>query len=136
MKRFSVAMRSIAVVVLVAFGYLTVVVAPARAALVGTDMVLETGNTDAARVKVRQFLEREDVAQRLQAWGVTAGEARDRVDAMTAEEVNQLSERIDQVPAGGDVLGFILALALISFITLIVLDILGVTDIFTFIKKR
>jgi hypothetical protein len=34
-----------------------------------------------------------------------------------------------------DGLGILLALAVIAFVTLIVLDIVGVTDVFTFIKK-
>jgi hypothetical protein len=33
-------------------------------------------------------------------------------------------------------LGFLLALAVISFVVLVITDIIGVTDVFTFIKKR
>jgi hypothetical protein len=55
---------------------------------------------------------------------------------MTDQEVAMLSAKIDQVPAGGDALGFVLAVAFLTFVTLIILVIAGVTDVFTFINKR
>ena len=136
MEHFPLANRFVAIFVAVAFSFLTVVVAPVQAAMVGTDTILQAVDVDAARERVLQFIQREDVVNRFEMWGVAADEAQVRIDAMTDEEVAQLAEQIDQLPAGGDVLGFILAVALISFITLLVLDIMGITDIFTFIKKR
>ena len=55
---------------------------------------------------------------------------------MTDEEIRVLAAKIDQLPSGGDAVGFVAAVAFIAFVTLIITDIIGVTDIFTFIKKR
>ena len=136
MEHYPLANRFVAIFVAVAFSFLAVVVAPVQAAMVGTETILQAAGADAARERVLEFIQREDVVDRFKMWGVEADEAQARIDAMTNEEVAQLAAQIDQLPAGGDVLGFILAVALISFITLLVLDIMGVTDIFTFIKKR
>ena len=49
-----------------------------------------------------------------------------RVQAMTDAELQAFVERIDQAPAGGD--GF--ALVGVVFIVLIILEVVGVIDIF------
>lgn len=128
--------RTVASLVAVAFCFVCMIAAPAKAAMVGTPDVLQTQNSDLARQKVKIFVERQDVAQQLQSWGVDPTEAQARVDTMTDEEISLISQKIDQLPAGGDVLGFLLLVAVIAFITLLITDIMGVTDVFTFIKKR
>jgi len=136
MKRSVRVRKVVASLVAVAFCFLSVVVAPVQATLVGTADILSAQENDAARDKIKAFMAREDVVNQLQAFGVGVEEAQARVDTMTAEEIQLLSGKIDQMPAGGDALGFILAIAVIGFVVLIVLDLVGVTDVFTFIKKR
>jgi len=128
--------KIVASLVVVAFCFLSVVVAPLHATLVGTADILATQEADMARDKIKAFMAREDVVNQLQAYGVEVEEAQARVDTMSAEEIQLLSEKIDQMPAGGDALGFLLAVAVIAFVVLIILDLTGVTDVFTFIKKR
>ena len=130
-------LKTTAMFVALVFGILSVFVAPAQAVMVGTADLIEQQKLDLTRQKVLQFMERDQVAQHLQAWGVTPGEARARVATLTDEEISLLADRIDQVPAGGsDALGIALAIAVITFVVLIITDVLGVTDVFTFIKKR
>jgi hypothetical protein len=54
------------------------------------------------RAKVQNFVERANVKERLQAMGVSGLVAKDRVAALTEEEVHALAQRIDAMPAGGD----------------------------------
>jgi hypothetical protein len=136
MKHSRGVQKAVVYMLLAAFGFVSLIVAPAQAAMVGTPAILEAQSSDAARQKVKGFLDRQEVARQLQAWGVDADEAKNRVDTMTDREVAMLSAKIDQVPAGGDALGFVLAVAFLTFVTLIILDIAGVTDVFTFINKR
>ena len=128
--------RLVAGFVMFIFFLFSTIVAPAQAAMIGTAELLCTQKDDFARQKVYRFLEREDVANHLKAWGVGADEARLRVDAMTDEEIHLLAAKIDQMPAGGDAVGVILLVSIVAFMTLVITDILGVTDVFTFIKKR
>jgi hypothetical protein len=53
------------------------------------------------RERVKSMLERPDVAAELEKYGVSAAEARARVDALTPEEVSQLAGRVDALAAGG-----------------------------------
>lgn len=82
------------------------------------------------RAKVEAFLARDDVRQGLEAQGISSASAIDRVKMMTDEEVTQLAGRIDQAPAGGDVLGTIVGIGLLLLIT----DILGFTKIYPFTR--
>jgi hypothetical protein len=136
MKRNRSMQKAVASVMIVAFSFLCLVVAPVQATMVGTADILQAQSNDLARQKVKLFLERRDVAQQIQAWGVNPDEAQARVDTMTDAEISLLAHKIDQLPAGGDALGFILAVAVIVFVVLIITDLTGVTDVFTFIKKR
>lgn len=136
MRRSSSLQKMVATIVAVAFCYLSVVVAPAQATMVSTSDLLQIQQTQADRQKVRVFLERQDVGKYLEAMGVDAKEAQSRVDTMTDEEVRMLVSKIDQMPAGGDAFGFLVAVAVVLFVVLIITDLIGATDVFTFIKKR
>lgn len=127
--------KVVATMVAMVFCFIAVVVAPVQATMVGTADILQSQDRNAAREKVTQFLERWDVAQQLAALGVPASEAMARVQAMTDAEIERVADKIDQLPAGGNIYGFVLGAAFVAFMVLIVLDIMGVTDIFTFIKK-
>jgi hypothetical protein len=100
---------------------------PASAAIVSTDQVA----AGAERERVRGFLDRAEVRERLQSMGVDAEAARARVDALTDDEATDLAARIDQLPAGGDILGVIFVI----FIVLLVTDILGLTKVFPFTRS-
>jgi hypothetical protein len=100
---------------------------PAHAGMVATDSVVAPADRD----RIASFLDREDVRFQLQAQGVNPADVKARVAALTDEEVAQLAQRIDALPAGGaDVLGVIL----IVFLVLLLTDILGFTKIFPFTR--
>jgi hypothetical protein len=128
--------KSIASMLVLAFTFICLATAPAKAAMVGTPDILQAQSHDQARQKVKVFMARQDVARQLQAWGVNPDEANLRIDALTDAEVARISEKIDQLPAGGDALGFVVLVGAIVFVTLLITDIVGVTDVFTFIKKQ
>lgn len=136
MRRSPGMQKSVAVMLVVAFSFLSGIVAPLQAAMVGTADILQQQDRELARQKVVSFMERQDVVNYLSALGVDAEEAKARVDTMTDEEVAMLADKIDELPAGGDAFGFLIAVAVVLFVVLLITDILGVTDVFTFIKKR
>jgi hypothetical protein len=81
----------------------------AQAGLISTEQVLVTSSADAQ-------VSREKVT---------------RVRAMSDAEVAALADRVDQAPAGGDVLGLLFAV----FVILLVTDILGLTKVFPFTRS-
>jgi hypothetical protein len=113
----------------------TIHVPLAQAAMVGTEQVVTEAlggqAADEARQRLAALLARDDVAAALQQHGVDAAQARARVDSLSDAEVVRLSGQVDQLPAGGDVLG----VAVFLFLVLLLTDVLGYTDIFPFVKK-
>jgi hypothetical protein len=99
----------------------------ASAGVVTTDELA----TSVEKERVKSFLERAEVRAQLQSLGVDADSALARVDALTDQEAQDLAARIDQLPAGGDVLGILFVI----FIILLITDILGLTRIFPFTRS-
>jgi hypothetical protein len=102
----------------------------AHAGMVSTDEFTVAGAAITNRDRVNTFFAREDVNQALQAQGVSPQAAAERVQAMSDPEIAQLAGRIDQAPAGGEVLGILFSI----FIILLVTDILGFTKVFPFTR--
>jgi hypothetical protein len=109
----------------------------ARAAVIGSEAALAVSPAgDAHRAAVDAFLARADVQEQLEALGVDPADAQQRVALLTDQEASELSARIAELPAGGiGWLGVVGIIALV-FVTLIVLDYLGVTDIFPWVVSR
>lgn len=106
----------------------------AQAALVSTDHVIDKSEVAAGRARVAAFLAREDVRHELQVMGVNPDEATARVAGMTDSEVQQMAARIDSLPSGQGVAEALIGAALIIFIVLLVTDLMGITDVFPFVK--
>lgn len=103
----------------------------AQADIIQTSETLAPNGTSASRAKVDAFLARADVQKGLQERGVNAADASERVKALSDLEIGQLAGRIDEVPAGGEVLGIIFTI----FIVLLVTDIVGLTKVFPFTRS-
>ncbi len=99
---------------------------PAYAGIVGTETVV----AGAQHGKLAAVVQRADVQARLQAMGADPREVEARVAALSDEEAAQLAARLDELPAGGDVLGVVL----IVFLVLLFTDIMGWTKIFPFTR--
>jgi Family of unknown function (DUF6627) len=72
------------------------------AGIVSTNQIAAHSQAHADRAKVQAFLERADVKSRLQVFGVNSQLANDRVAALDDQEVHALAQRIDSLPAGGN----------------------------------
>ncbi len=77
-------------------------VPPALAEIVDTDAMTAQTQAELDRAKVRAFVERATVRERLEAMGVAGLAATDRVAALSEAEVHALAQRIDAMPAGGN----------------------------------
>lgn len=100
---------------------------PAFAAMIGTDRVMATEQNREHLDRVAEFLARDDVAQELQKYGVEPADAQARVEAMTPQELTRLSAEIHQLPAGSGAL----AIIGVVFVVLLILELVGVTNIFS-----
>jgi hypothetical protein len=105
----------------------------AHAGMIGTETVVNAAQVQQDRERLRDVFNRDDVKAQLIARGVDPAQVRARVDSLTDQEVQSLSGKLDQLPAGGD--SFLGALVFI-FIVLLITDILGFTNIFPFVKHQ
>lgn len=103
----------------------------AQASMIGTQAVVEQEQLELQRSELKQFLARDGIRGQLIAWGVDPDAAQARVDSLSAQEVSQMSERMQELPAGGDALGAVVFV----FLVLLVTDILGFTNIFPFVRS-
>ena len=102
-------------------------VSPAFAGIVGTDRFLSEQTIQQDRENLRSLMLRDEVRSMLEMNGLTVEQAQERVDSLTDSEVTQLAKKFDELPAAGDAAVVVLIIALV----VLVLELAGITDIFT-----
>ena len=107
----------------------------ALAKMILTETVMESNRADEARAYVNRVLVREDLKAALMSQGIDMKEAKARIDSLSDTEIVLLADKIEQLPVGGDPLGTIIGAVVFIFLVLLITDILGLTDVFTFVKK-
>ena len=73
----------------------------AQAGMIGTEQVASTAH-HGDRTTVLDMLSRSEVASQLQALGIDPAQAKDRVQAMSDQEIAALANRLESLPAGAD----------------------------------
>jgi len=101
-------------------------ISPVFADIVPTNALLNQERLESTRDEVSSMLQREQVASMLTRMGVDVQSAQARVGSMTQSELELLTEKMQELPAGEGALGTVAMVLLI----LILLDVAGVTDIF------
>ncbi|MEJ2523705.1 MAG: PA2779 family protein [Gammaproteobacteria bacterium] len=98
----------------------------ASAAVVGTRAVMMDSQRAETLARVQAGLDRADVQAQLEALGVDAETARARIAALTDAELAMLDGRLAELPAGAG----IIEVVGIVFVVLLILELVGVTNIF------
>ena len=112
--KFYILLRSLPIVVAILTAGL-----PAQAGMVATDQIQKSG---VATEFMDVSTQRDWIEARLLQGGIAQPEAITRVSAMTDVEVAQIYQRIDEAPAGGNIL-------LIALVVFAVLEITGYIDV-------
>ena len=117
-KRFIVLVLSCS---LLSSGFVSV----AQAGIIGTQTLINSEQAQLQQARIEAFMTRDSVRDQMLALGVDPGEVRERLAALTPDELRMLDDQIDTLPAGG-----ILAVIGVVFVVLLILEITGVIDIF------
>ncbi len=117
-------------VVFVMLQFLTVsgLLPAARAAMVPTSSLLSSQQTDQTRARLQAMVARDDVRAKLVQMGVDPNLVDKRVAELTPAELHQLQGKMNKLPAGGD---GVLAVLGVVFLVLIILELVGVTHVFS-----
>jgi len=108
----------------------------AQAGLVSTEVLIDRQQADRDRALVLDFLGRIQIRDQIRTLGVNPDEAAARVSALSDGEISRLAGRIDALPAGQDVIGPIIGGIVLIFLILLVTDILGLTNVYPFVKRH
>lgn len=106
------------------------------AGIIETETIIDMARGQEARNNLNSILAREDVQSALVAQGIDPLEAKARIDSLSDAEVIRICDKLDQLPAGGGTLETILIIAFLTFVILLITDIMGYTDIFPFVRSK
>ena len=122
--------NSIARTVLFNYLALTIVcmgfVQVSHAEVIGTDQLISSEAREASITRIESIVMRDDVRQQMTNLGVSQEVVLARVNQMTTGELASFESSLNQGIVGGDALAVIGAV----FLVLLILELVGVTDIF------
>ncbi|HMA12334.1 MAG TPA: PA2779 family protein, partial [Steroidobacteraceae bacterium] len=107
------------------------VMSAAQAGIVSTGAIV-SAERDADITSIRTQLQRADVQAQMQKMGVDAASVDARLATLSDSELRDLADQMQKAPAGGDVLVLIGAV----FVVLLILEFVGVIDIFKKVPSR
>jgi hypothetical protein len=99
----------------------------AHAGVISTEQYLSAIDRDATLARIDAVLAREEVRSRLEGLGVDPLAANERIAALTDQELQLLATDLENLPAGGE----LLAVVGVVFLVLLILELVGVIDIFS-----
>jgi hypothetical protein len=98
----------------------------APAGMIGTAHMLDDESRVASLSRIDVLLAREDVGRQLEAFGVDRAVVVERLNGLSSAELLELEGQLEEQVAGGDIIALIGAV----FVVLLILELVGVTDIF------
>jgi hypothetical protein len=99
----------------------------AYAGVISTEQLIGAIDREATIARIDAVLAREEVRGQLEQLGVNSAQASERVAALTDQELQMLAEDLESLPAGGSAL----AVVGVVFIVILILELVGVIDIFS-----
>ena len=98
----------------------------AHAGVISTQQYLTSVDRDATLARIDAVLAREEVRTKLEQYGVDPVAANERIAALTDQELELLATDLENLPAGGELLAVLGVVAIV----LLILELVGVIDIF------
>jgi hypothetical protein len=114
----------------VSFVFLFVGTPAAIADVVSSAEIMQAEQNQYDRQQVLTYIDSDAVQAQLVGLGVDAAAARSRIANMTDAEISTLNAHMQDMPAGGALLNT----AMDILIVFLVLDLLGITNVFDFVK--
>lgn len=101
----------------------------ATAGVYSSEQVIANQQHQYNKQQVLSFVDTAEVQSKLMQLGVSPEDAKQRIAAMTTAELDALNNELNDMPAGGIVGTIVTVLVVIA-----VLDVLGITDVYPFIR--
>lgn len=101
----------------------------ASAGVYSSDQVIANQQHQYNKQQVLSFVDTVEVQNKLMELGVNPDDAKQRIAAMTTAELDALNNELNEMPAGGIVGVIVTVLVVVA-----VLDLMGITDVYPFIR--
>lgn len=98
----------------------------AQAAMLDSATLLSLEQRAQSMHNIEQALSHDGLARQMEAMGVNPAIVIERMAQLTDDELRAMESRLNELPAGGDVL----AVIGVVFVVLLILELVGVIDIF------
>jgi hypothetical protein len=113
------------IVVAITLAAMLVTSLPVTAGIVGTERMVAQETRSHTLDRIDVVLAGEVVASQLEDWGVAPEMVRERLAALSDAELQKLAASMETDPAGG-----VLVVIGVVFVVLLILELVGVTNIF------
>lgn len=100
------------------------------AGVVSSTTVIEQQLSTINKQNILAMIDSAEVQKKLVELGVNTADAKARINNLTDVELAQLNQQINDAPAGSGIVGTIVTV----LVVVAVLDLLGITDAYTFIE--
>ena len=110
---------------------------PAAAVMVGTEKFLISDRNQETRSYLQQMMSRKEIQEALVARGIDLQEAKIRIDSLTDSEIEQILEKINDLPAGGGIdAAFVLIVVGVIVVLFIIIEYTSAVPMFSWFQSE
>ena len=106
----------------------------AAAAMVGTEKLLISDRNQETRNYLQEMMSRKQIQEALVARGIDLQEAKIRIDSLTDSEIEQILEKINDLPAGGIDATFVLIIVGVIVVLFIIVEYTSAVPMFSWFQ--
>ncbi|WAJ69163.1 PA2779 family protein [Catenovulum adriaticum] len=114
----------------VASGLLILGVGQASAGLYESNQVIQSQEYSFNKNQILSYVDSEQVQNKLTELGISVADAKNRIANMTHEELASLNQQLNEDAVAGGIVGTIITV----LVVVAVLDVMGITDVYPFIR--
>jgi hypothetical protein len=122
MHTFQKTAKPISVLAIFLLLFVSILNQPAAAAMVGTEKLLISDRNQKTRSYLQQMMSRKDIQQALTDRGIDLQEVQIRIDSLTDSEIELISKKINDMPAGGVDATFVLIIVGVIVVVFIIVE--------------
>ena len=134
MNTFQKMVNPISMLAVILFQLTSTLYQPAVAAMVGTEKFLISDRNQETRSYLQQMMFRKEIQEALVARGIDLQEAKIRIDSLTDSEIEQIVEKINDLPAGGIDAAFVLIIVGVIAVLFIIVEYTSAVSMFSWFQ--
>jgi len=135
MHTFQKIAKPISILAVILFLLMSTLNQLAEAAMVGTEKLLISDRNQETRSYLQQMMSRKEIQEALVARGIDLQEAKIRIDSLTDREIEQILEKINDLPAGGIDAAFVLIIVGVIIVLFIIVEYTSAVPMFSWFQS-